>query len=704
MKMTAHMKKFFYVLILLTIIACTNEKSKNAPLAHKGFLDLQSWNFEKDGRVSLYGEWEFYYRQFLSQEDFHSNIEIKGKDYIEIPALWNTKEVDGKKLSNLSFATYRLKLFVNQTTQPFALRIGDMYSAYTLWVNGEIAASNGVPGKTQIEEKAEWYPIVSYINLKEGENEIILHISNFSHRKGGTWSDLELGIAKEISNYKNWLIAFDFFLVGSLMIMAIYHFGLFTLRRVDITSLLLGLFCICSTLRIGVTGERLFVPFLPFRSFETQVKVEYISFFLSIAIFFQFAVTLFQETPKKILFYFVWLLIGSSVTITLLTRATIYSYTAIPLQVFIILLSIYIFHIVIKAIVRKVEGARAALTGMLILFTTIILEMLYQNEVSIFSSIPPIYIYPFGVFLFLFFQSFLLSQRFSRAFYSVEHLSNDLLKTNEAISKFVPTEFLNQLNKESVMDVHLGDQVQRVMAVLFSDIREFTNLSETMSPSDNFNFINSYIKRMNPHIQENNGFIDKYIGDAIMALFPKSSEDALKAAIQMCIEVNAYNTDRLNKKYKPIQVGFGIHSGSLMLGIIGANNRMDGTVISDSVNLASRLEGLTKEYKVAIIVSESVIKQIEDQSKYHFRLLDKVQVKGKQNKVIVYHIYDGLPEKEIFAIDSIKAEFEDGVKFFHAEKYAEAYSCFSKVKTILPSDYCNEIYIKRCEGKEIQIP
>ena len=121
----------------------------------------------------------------------------------------------------------------------------------------------------------------------------------------------------------------------------------------------------------------------------------------------------------------------------------------------------------------------------------------------------------------------------------------------------MPTEFLEQLNKKSVMDISLGDQVQRKMAVLFSDIREFTKSIRNNESAENFNFINAYIKRMNPHILSNNGFIDKYSGDAIMALFPNHSEDAVKSAIEMLTEVRVYNEFRANSGYKPIQVGSG---------------------------------------------------------------------------------------------------------------------------------------------------
>ena len=181
----------------------------------------------------------------------------------------------------------------------------------------------------------------------------------------------------------------------------------------------------------------------------------------------------------------------------------------------------------------------------------------------------------------------------------------DLLNINTAYSRFVPNEFLRTLGRESILDVHLGDQIQGTMTVLFSDIRSFTTISEGMTPQENFTFLNDYLKQVIPPIRMNHGFIDKYIGDAVMAIFPDTPEDAVKAAIGMLRELEAYN--RKGKLKCALRIGVGLHTGTLMLGTIGDDARMDGTVISDTVNLASRLEGLTKRYGASLIVSEQTL-------------------------------------------------------------------------------------------------
>src|ERR687886_1812196 len=167
--------------------------------------------------------------------------------------------------------------------------------------------------------------------------------------------------------------------------------------------------------------------------------------------------------------------------------------------------------------------------------------------------------------------------------------TNELFQLNKAYARFVPNQFLQFLEKSSIIDVELGDQVQLEMSVLFSDIRDFTTLSETMTPEDNFKFINSYLSRMEPVINENHGFIDKYIGDAIMALFSGEADHAVKAGIAMMHRLVEYNQYCARAGCAQIQIGIGINTGSLMLGTVGGPNRMDGTVISDAVNLASRV-------------------------------------------------------------------------------------------------------------------
>lgn len=281
----------------------------------------------------------------------------------------------------------------------------------------------------------------------------------------------------------------------------------------------------------------------------------------------------------------------------------------------------------------------------------------------------------------------------------IRNYINEITELNKVYFKFVPNEFLKFLGKSNIVDLRLGDQVQKDMTILFSDIRSFTSLSETMSPEDNFNFINAYLRRVGPLIRKNRGFIDKYIGDAIMALFPENVEDGLRAGISMRQKLYEYNEKRKEKGYVPIDIGVGINSGKIMLGIIGEEERMDGTVISDSVNLASRLEGLTKHYGAGIIISENVFENIENfENKYIHRFLDKVKVKGKTKPIAIFEVLDGCNEEEKNIKLKTKEDFFKAIELYYNKKLEEALKIFNKILKINPEDKAISLYIKRCEN------
>ncbi len=265
----------------------------------------------------------------------------------------------------------------------------------------------------------------------------------------------------------------------------------------------------------------------------------------------------------------------------------------------------------------------------------------------------------------------------------------------ESYARFVPRDFLASLGKESILDVKLGDQIQKNMAILFSDIRSFTTLSEHMTPEENFNFINSYLGRMSPIIQRHGGFIDKFIGDAIMALFQRSVMDAVASGVEMQLYLKEYNEYRSNKGYTPIEIGIGVHTGSLMLGTIGAEDRLEGTVISDTVNLASRIETLTKIYGSRIAVSETTILEIKPEQKFHFRFLDRVTVKGKTKPVGIYEIIDGdEPKTRDLKLNTME-DYMSAVKAFHEKRYADSRNAFERVLKKNPTDKPSLIYKSR---------
>ena len=270
-----------------------------------------------------------------------------------------------------------------------------------------------------------------------------------------------------------------------------------------------------------------------------------------------------------------------------------------------------------------------------------------------------------------------------------------LRRVNEANSRFVPREFLQFLSKDSIEDVMLGDQVEHEMTVMFTDIRSFTKISESLSPQENFDFINGYLKEIVPVIRKHRGFIDKYIGDSVMALFPDSPDAALLAALEFEKAVQDFNVYLVSKDLAPILIGSGIHTGRLILGTIGNDQRLETTVISDSVNIASRMEGLTKHYHCRIVVSEDAVSKLVDPEKFYFRYLDTVRVKGKSRSMAVYTV---LNEDESKLRASYQDELDEAVQLMKDRNLGRALEVLTQLVHLHPDDGLLGIFLARCKN------
>jgi hemerythrin len=271
-----------------------------------------------------------------------------------------------------------------------------------------------------------------------------------------------------------------------------------------------------------------------------------------------------------------------------------------------------------------------------------------------------------------------------------------LQETETAYSRLVPHQLLNLLKVKSIVDVKLGDQVERKMSIMFSDIRDFTPLSESMTPAENFEFINSYLSQMEPVIGKHHGIIDKFIGDAILALFAQDADDAVSGAIAMLERLNYYNAGRIRAGYTPIQIGIGLNTGMVMIGTVGGTNRMDSTVIGDAVNLTARLQEATKTYHAPLIVSQNILYDLATPDKYHIRFLDRIRVKGKSQPLSIYEVFDNDPAELRSSKLACQPLFDEAIAFYHLKEIPPAIELLKKCVEIAPNDIPALMYLERC--------
>jgi len=290
----------------------------------------------------------------------------------------------------------------------------------------------------------------------------------------------------------------------------------------------------------------------------------------------------------------------------------------------------------------------------------------------------------------------ILTIAFSRIAKEIKALFRKQVQLTEAYQRFVPEQLLESLDKKSILDVKLGNQVQKEMTILFSDIRSFTNISEKLEPAENFKFVNDYLAAVVPSIRKYDGYVDKYIGDAIMALFTKKSSDAVYSAIDMLSKLDKLNKRRVKEGLPNISIGIGINTGSVMLGTLGVPDRMEGSVISDTVNLSARLEELTKFYKIPLIVSSETEKMLPHSILR--REIDEIEVKGKTNKTRIFEVFHWETKKIRDKKVALTSVFNNVLKFFRENDFKNCRIQLKEYEKQLEEDPILDLYFKRCKN------
>ncbi|MCP4136927.1 MAG: adenylate/guanylate cyclase domain-containing protein [bacterium] len=708
------------LLILFLAVSCGSDPETRAiPGAISGTMDLSGWNPDKNGFVRLNGEWEFYRNRLLEPADFLTEqVNNSGqKTYLDTPGNWGSyTDPETKKEAAVSgFATFRLLVTGLPRGKDLSLYLSRAGTSYKLYLvpfelsenskkNVDIHKTsrllqkikpfmaNGLVGTSEKDSVPQYNPQLKVFHNKFDAVYIIIQAADFSHGSpGGLWEPLILGSEEELREWVSGNQSLSYFVLGILFISVFHYMIFFINRRNEKSSLYFALFCLFMAVRFISTERFLVTWYFPDPDafiFELLNKIEYSTVYILPALFYSFIYNIYPKLFKEFVQKIIWGVAALFLAVTGIFSLNIYGIIVLGFHAILVALCFYITTILIIALFRKnrseKKGAWYILGGSFVFFAAIVNDILTSNEI-----IDTPFMVTYGCLLFILSQSLLLSLKFNWVFRYVE-------KLNISLARFVPTEFIHFLGKDSILDVNLGDSIEKEMAVLFSDIRSFTSLSESMSPDENFRFLNSYLNRVSPVIRSNNGFIDKYLGDGIMALFPHSTEDAVSCAIEMLETVSEYNVARKKSGYQPIEIGFGIHRGDLMLGTIGEEERIDGTVIADAVNISSRLENLSKRFKATIVVSEDIINKLTDPSLFDFRMLGKVRVRGKQKATSIFEVIgnqgSSISDLKIKTIP----QFEEAIRLFNRGKYSEAENNFNKILAMNPKDGGVLYYLAKC--------
>lgn len=415
--------KIIIIALLTSAVLCAaiflsthGEPFGSPPQAVGGLLNLEDLDFESSGVVPLNGEWQFYDEQFLS---FDQEIPVEGNT-ISVPGLWNK----ARKSGAFGYGTYRLLVRIQDTDTTYGLKVPDFATSYRLYIDGKLICENGIPGKSLQETEPQWLPLITPFSTEAQDVEIVVHVANFAHVKGGMWKSILLGTQEQIYHQRDMAVALELFLFGSLFIICIYHLSVYILRTKERSLLFLGLFCLIMALRVLLTGEVFITSLFPGINFEMLSKLEYLTVPLGVLCFTMFVHHLYPDGFPPFSLKFIQGINLAYSVIIICFPLRVFAKFLITYQVFCIFVFFLLLFVLFKAVQTKEEGSHIIFAGTLILLITAFIDTTYANHFHNINLLSDTF--PAGLVVFVFLQAFTLSLKFSNALDISESLKTDL--------------------------------------------------------------------------------------------------------------------------------------------------------------------------------------------------------------------------------------------------------------------------------------
>lgn len=558
-----------------------NKLRDDYPRAEKGILDLLHWNFNEKGTVALKGDWEFYWQKLLNPGDFGQTLE---KQYIDLPGSWNGYNYNGEELSGTGYATFRLRV-KNSNNSLMGLSIPPIRTAYRLWVNGEQLTGNGLVASTGEKMSPQYVPRLVPLRTDADELDIVIQVANNSHRLGGIWRNIELGLYHQISSKKNKKLAFEMFLLGSLILMGIYHLNLYFYRRKELSSVYFGGVCLLLGLRTLLVEEMFLLQLFPEFNWELQIKFEFLTYYLGIPLFLAYIYQIYREKMSKTFCKIIYSISGVYSLLVLLTPAVIYTRWNYFYQIITIIIVIYVLYVLIKASHLRDSDSILTLIGVLFLAYTTINDIFYFNEVVLTENLTPV-----GIFVFIFIQSLILSRRYQELFLQTERLALEkdsmLQKIKNLNANLEATvkkrtrklkETINKLNQEikerkkveeKLKDYASTDSMTGVcnrktgieflkqqlnlarrnkdkFTICFIDIDDLKKVNDQYGHLTGDDYILTVVDVLQERVRSSD-IISRFGGDEFLIIFPETSVEKARLVYQRII----YKMQNKNKKKK----------------------------------------------------------------------------------------------------------------------------------------------------------
>ena len=613
---------FFFVLFTVSMytISCT----KVEPLyASDGVYDIS--DIDKDSVYSLNGAWGYAEKEFVPASlpvDSYTRFESISSGWVNYT---HPQSIQG-------YASYAMKITGLKSEKVYAVHFTRVSSAFTAFLNGKPFYSSGVPGIGAENETFDWNAETVILPLKdETEATLVIHLSNFHDRNPGPETPFLFGLYTTLQTKKamDKLITSGIFSI--LLSMATFFVSLFLFYRKETTAGIFGLLCYSFAMRTLCYNDFLLKDFIPGVSLPVMFRLGYLTFPFCAAFTYLFIINLFIQRPHRI-FYLLTIPLIIYGILTIIAPIWVFVDILLIIQLYILLLAC---GVVAHALIKRKPFALTFLISFLLFVSAAVFDALISNGI-----INAPFISHFAILMLLVPMAFIVIRHFSSAFKTQEKIIAAIETTNRSFQRFFPNQFLQFLHKKDVKEIALGDNTHKNMFVAFIHLGMKAELTSSTAREELLILYNTVVQAANPLVQKDDGLIDKYLTEGLMVLFDGTAEKAVDCIINITQLIKKFNIHRQEQALPPIHISSGMHYGKLMMGTIGEAERMDTTVISDVVNISSRMHSYATEKNVHIIISETVRTQLPESywrthsCFYH----GKIQFHGKKNLTNVYEV------------------------------------------------------------------
>ncbi|MFA6936876.1 MAG: adenylate/guanylate cyclase domain-containing protein [Treponema sp.] len=592
----------------------------------RAVVNISNPEFMETSFCNVSSKWEYYRNSFLNASLFYNNAAVpldkispKANSIVSFPHIWKKPQ---------ETATYHLRVTGLKPSTNYSVFMYDRFStAGDLFCNGEFVYSLGRCTSEWTETIPERkMDVVDFSSDENGIADLVMHCSNKDYRKGGIYHSFKIAEENYVDKWFQTTFIIRLFFIGALLIIIIYQLSLFFLNKHKKSFLFLAIFSFFTMIRILFASFSVMLVLFPSIPYSFALKMEFIPIFTTPIFYCLYMLSsnnLSLRKPFIIIIEFI-----SIVFFVICVFLPIYFVNRmVPVfQIFLVISAAYGLSLTFA---KHPDGKRHInifdLLGMLSLFIGILHDVLsyYRLELPSYDTEWVL----FGIILFTILQSintawvqFLVSE-------NIKKVSNEMSVINTSAYRFVPQAFLSLIGKTDINTVEPNDFCKKKIAIINTDICGFTTISEGLDSSEVFKMLNIYMDYVNPIIRYYGGFIEKVLGDGVVAVFSEGADKALLCALEMQ-EAMVLLQSYLTKDNLPtVEIGVGVHYGEVVIGTVGNKNRISEVIVSPVVDEVMAIESFNRICHDSVIASEECVNNIVEKDIFSATVIQQTKDK-----------------------------------------------------------------------------